>query len=231
HSLDNASGLRDFDIQDPLRNDLEKANSNFDITQRFVFSFQYELPLGPGKWLGSGTSGLLGRLIEGWQIGGIFAADDGFPLNFFVSGSNSTTEILAFDDRPTLAGDPMAGISSGKVQGRGVDEDTTYFNTDAFVRCDDTDKGGIGGPCFGNVSRNFLRGPGDVNFDFILLKRTHIPQINEVANVEFRFEAFNLFNNPNFDDPGAGLGGANFGKITSIKILPRILQFALKFNF
>ncbi|MDA2926283.1 carboxypeptidase regulatory-like domain-containing protein [Acidobacteria bacterium AH-259-G07] len=231
HSLDNASALRDFDIQDPLRNDLEKANSNFDITQRFVFSFQYELPFGPGKWLGSGTSGLLGRLIEGWQIGGIFAADDGFPLNFFVSGSNSTTEILAFDDRPTLAGDPMAGISSGKVQGRGVDEDTTYFNTDAFVRCDDTNKGGIGGPCFGNVSRNFLRGPGDVNFDFILLKRTSIPHINEVANLEFRFEAFNLFNNPNFDDPGAGLGGANFGKITSIKILPRIIQFALKLNF
>ena len=63
------------------------------------------------------------------------------------------------------------------------------------------------------------------------MKRSYIPQINEVSNLEFRFEAFNLFNTPQFSDPGARLGSASFGRITSTKSPPRRLQFALKFNF
>ncbi len=232
HSIDNASGLRDSGIQDPFRPDLEYADSNFDIRQRFVFSGNYELPFGPGRRWGSGSSGWTARLMEGWQVGGIFTADEGFPLSFAVSGA-STTGALGFTDRPDLAGDPLAGIDTSNTQGRGVDQGTTFFNTSAFVRCDDTANGGVGGPCFGNLSRNFLKGPGDVNFDLILLKRTFIPQINEQANLEFRFEAFNLFNNPNFANPGQTVGGASFGRITATKagFTPRQIQFGLKLNF
>ena len=67
------------------------------------------------------------------------------------------------------------------------------------------------------------------------MKRSYIPQINEVSNLEFRFEAFNLFNTPQFSDPGTLLPriipGSSFGRITSTKSPPRRLQFALKFNF
>lgn len=229
-SIDNASGLRDDDRQDPFRTDLEFGNSNFDITQRFVTSFQYELPWGPGKWLGGNVSGVAARLIEGWQVGAIISADDGFPVNFGVSGA--TTTGIGLVDRPDLIGDPYQGVS-GDTEENGVDADTFAFNRDAFRRCDDVEAGGVGGPCFGNAGRNVFRGPGDFNVDFILNKKTRIPQLGEAGMLDFRWEVFNLFNNPNFGQPGATLGAANFGRITATKggFNQRIMQIALKLYF
>lgn len=226
HSLDNSSGFRDQNFQDPFRQDLERANSDFDLTHRFVFSYQWELPFGRNERWGATADGFLGWLIGGWQTSGIFSASGGFPLQFSVAGP--PTNGLGLPDRPSLVGNPK---KRGDIKQRGVNEGTTYFDTDAFIRCDDTANGGVGGPCFGDVSRRFLRGPGSITFDFLLMKRSYIPQINEVSNLEFRFEAFNLFNTPQFNNPGTRLGSGSFGKITSTKSDPRILQFALKFNF
>ncbi len=207
HSLDNSSGFRDQNFQDPFRQDLERANSDFDLTHRFVFSYQWELPFGRNERWGGTADGFLGWLIGGWQTSGIFSASGGFPLRFSVSGA--ATNGVGLPDRPSLVGDPK---KSGDIKQRGVN-------------------GGVGGPCFGDVSRRFLRGPGSITFDFLLMKRSYIPQINEVSNLEFRFEAFNLFNTPQFSDPGTRLGSGSFGRITSTKSPPRVLQFALKFNF
>ncbi len=228
HSIDNASGLRDDDIQDPFRPDLERGNSFFDIRQRFVFSGQYELPFGPGRRWGAGSSGVLGKLVEGWQVGGIFTADSGFPLSFGVAGNPTAGTLLDLGNRPNLAGDPLAGFEDRDIAQRGVDQGTTFFDTDAFSRCDDA-----GTPCFGNLSRTFLKGPGDWNVDLVILKRTAIPQISEVSNLEFRFEVFNLLNHANFDEPGQTLGTPTFGVITSLKggHTPRQIQFALKLSF
>ena len=233
HSLDNSSGFRDANFQDPLRRDLERANSDFDLTHRFVLSYQWELPFGGNERWGSNAHGFLGWLIGGWQTGGIFSASGGFPLRFSVSGA--ATNGVGLPDRPSLA--PGENPKKrGDITRRGVDEGTTYFNTDAFIRCDaPREEGGLGDFCFGDLGRRFLRGPGSITFDFLLMKRSYIPQINEVSNLEFRFEAFNLFNTPQFSDPGSLLPriipGSSFGRITSTKSPPRRLQFALKFNF
>jgi hypothetical protein len=102
------------------------------------------------------------------------------------------------------------------------------------------------GTDIGNVGRNCLRGPRQVNVDFALGK---LFPLAESRNFEFRAEFFNLFNHPNFANPisnlnaliasggsidpttGRVLSPGNFGRIISTSNNPRILQFALKLNF
>ena|SRR6516225_897482 len=76
-----------------------------------------------------------------------------------------------------------------------------------------------------------LRSDGINNFDFALFKKT---AITERAGIEFRFEFFNLFNHPQFGFPGTNFvsGSSNgFGTVTSQLNNPRLIQFALKFQF
>ena len=70
---------------------------------------------------------------------------------------------------------------------------------------------GCTGPSvFGNVGRNTQIGPGFSNFDFSILKKT---RITETTRLEFRTEIFDLFNHPNFGQPGRVVAASNFGKI------------------
>ena len=64
----------------------------------------------------------------------------------------------------------------------------------------------------GNTPRNILRGPGQVITDLSLAKSF---PLGDKAQFQFRAEAFNLFNRPNFNNPNATFGTANFGRITS----------------
>ena len=77
------------------------------------------------------------------------------------------------------------------------------------------------------VGRNILDGPGSYNVNASLVKNT---MVKERFNVQFRFEAFNLFNHPNFDLPDNFVGSPTFGKILSAQS-PRHIQFGLKLLF
>jgi hypothetical protein len=103
-----------------------------------------------------------------------------------------------------------------------------------------------GGTDIGDVGRNCLRGPRQVNLDFSLAK---LFRVSESQTFEFRTEFLNLFNHTNFANPisnlnafaasagridpttGQVLNAGNFGRIISTSSNPRIIQFALKFNF
>src|SRR5207244_1756907 len=104
---------------------------------------------------------------------------------------------------------------------------------------------GAAGTDFGNVGRNVLRGPKQINIDFSIIKRF---RIDEAKNVEFRAEFFNLFNYVNFANPisnfnavptssidpntGQIIGNpGDFGRIISTSNNPRLIQFAIKVNF
>ena len=63
-----------------------------------------------------------------------------------------------------------------------------------------------------------------------LTKRTPVP-LKEGANIEFRAEFFNIFNTPQFNNPGANVANADFGRISDASVTPRLVQFALKLNF
>jgi len=77
-----------------------------------------------------------------------------------------------------------------------------------------------------------VNGPNQVNTDLSWIKLFPVPWPKESANVEFRAEFFNVFNHPLFSQPDLDVSdGPAFGQITTTASNPRLIQFALKFNF
>ena len=100
---------------------------------------------------------------------------------------------------------------------------TAYFDPTAFVI-----PAAILDPGFGQLGRNILRGPKQINTDLSIMK--NIP-VTESQRVEFRAEFFNLFNNVNWANPVNIQSSANFGQIAATSTGPRVIQFALKYEF
>jgi hypothetical protein len=190
HSIDNASDGQDYvanatQPDNSFRTDQERANSNFDVRHRFVWTFSYEIPNFVKKYP---------RIGKGWQINGITTLRSGSPfhVNLF-DDYNGTGE---FFPRPDLVGDPYAGTS-------GPDR---FLNLSAFkVPCTlDPAGDGSAASCiagtqhFGSLGRNALIGPDYRNFDFSVFKTT---PITERIKLQMRAEFFNIFNHPNFASP------------------------------
>jgi Carboxypeptidase regulatory-like domain/TonB dependent receptor len=245
HALDDASSASlgsqnagDFRLQnDPL---LEYGNADFDVRQRFVLSYAYDLPFGKNKAFGGNASGVWNQIIGNWQIAGIVIATTGnwyTPTDIAtnLSSSDGGGEV-ASASRPNVVGNPNGHPC---VQG-------TLFNTCAFAT--NTIVGS-----FGDAGRNIIQGPGTQNWDISLFK---IFPISEQKRLEFRAEFFNAFNHydPEFDNPssfntniatqhgldetaadtGCPNGSPNsncaFGFAQAAHD-PRFIQFALKFYF
>ena len=113
------------------------------------------------------------------------------------------------------------------------------------MECDSLDVTSFVEADIGNVGRNVLRGPGQNNIDFSIIKRF---PLGESKNIEFRAEFFNLFNHVNFANPisnfnavpsssidadtGKIIGNpGDFGRIISTSNNPRLIQFAIRVNF
>jgi len=200
HSLDNASDGQDYvanatQPNDSYRPDLEYANSNFDIRNRVVGTFSYDIPhfTDEAKWI-----------TQGWSINGVFTYASGAPfhVNFlFYKNYDGTGEYFP---RPDLVGDPYAGTSTPD----------NFLNLSAFaIPCTSNGNGGCvaGTKHSGSLGRNSLIGPSYHNFDFSIYKST---KLLEGLEMQLRFEFFNIFNHPNFSSPllpgfsaDAGLNG------------------------
>ena len=187
----------------------ERGRSNFDVAHRLSVSYSYALPF-------RRTGGdLAAKLVNGWETFGILTLQSGRPFTVAllseIDNSGTGRSILGFgnNDRPNLIANP-------ELSNPTTDE---WFNTDAFV---------FAAPgTFGNAGRNILDGPGFQNFNVALVKNT---VFSERVNVQFRAEAFNFFNHPNFNLPDNFLGSPTFGRITSARD-PRHIQFGLKLLF
>jgi hypothetical protein len=197
---------------------LKTRSRVFDSRNRLVISYLYDLPVGRGKQFFGGVAGLTDKLVSGWGINGVSTFQDGFPLGF--TASPNLTYPLGGGLRPNV----IAGCNktiSGSIQSR-LNE---YFNTACFT---------VPGPfTFGDESRTdpVLRGPGIANWDFALYKNT---AITERYSLEFRTEAFNLFNRVQFGPPNTvatTAANSTFGQITTQLNNPRLLQFALRLHF
>ncbi|HEY6659641.1 MAG TPA: TonB-dependent receptor [Pyrinomonadaceae bacterium] len=192
----------------------ERGRSNFDVSHRLSVSYSYALPFGRGRQYLADNS-WLSTVLSGWETFGIVTLQSGRPFTVAllseIDNSGTGRSILGFgaNDRPNLVGDPD------------VSNPTTlqWFNTAAFV---------FPAPgTFGNAGRNVLEGPGFQNVNASLVKNT---ALTERVNLQFRAEAFNLFNHPNFNLPDNFLGSPTFGRITSARD-PRHIQFGLKLLF
>ncbi len=228
-----------------------RALSDFDRTHRLVLSYQYMLPF--AHWMGIGDHGL-GRLANGWSVLGITTFQSGTPFVVFDSSALTLqdTDGINSSNLATLA--PGASLSNVIAGGSVTDRINGYLNLNAFTvggNCVNSQGAVVassspactGYAAIGNVGRNSFRGPFQQNWDMSIIKTT---KITESKNIEFRAEFFNVFNHPAFaspqaaaiTNPGADLGNYGFvdvaGGDTSILSTvnrPRIMQFALKFNF
>ena len=208
-SLSGGGGVQDYNN---LR--AERSVSNIDQPQRFVASYLWQLPFGPGRRFAGSSGGFAGRIVGGWQIGGLLTIASGPPLGVTCATNNTHSE--GGGCRPNLVGDP-------RLDG---DQPTIghFFNTSAFAQPDAF--------TFGNAGRFIpsLRGDGTKNFDFSLSKTT---PLTEHTKLEFRGEFFNLFNRPQFAPPNTSFAPTNakFGTVSSQANLPRDIQLAMKLYF
>jgi hypothetical protein len=192
----------------------ERGRSNFDVAHRFSLSYVYDLPIGRGRAV-LGDSGWVSSLLAGWQTMGIITLQTGRPFTVAllpeIDNSNTGRSNLGFgaNDRPDVVGNPELS-----------DRDPNrWFNTAAFAF---SPRG-----TFGDAGRNILEGPGFKNVNASLLKNT---RLTEGLNLQLRFEAFNLFNHPNFNLPDNFLGSPTFGQILSAQS-PRHIQLGVKLLF
>ena len=210
-SMDDGSGAPANELgaypgnqQDP---ESQRAVSDFNRPQRFVFSGVYDLP----KWY-KGNSHVASRFANDWELSGIATFQSGLPFSV-VCEAGSTL----YNRADLIPGVPIS--RSGSVESR-LSE---YFNTAAFSpTC-------VNAAPYGTSGRNILRGPSQQNVDFGIVKS--IP-VTETTKVEFRSEFFNVFNVVNFANPNNNvLVPQTVGQISSTSSGPRIIQFALKFTF
>lgn len=188
----------------------ERGLSQFDIRQRFVASFVYELPFGPGRRFE--TSSVLGAFVGGWQLGGIVTLADGTPINFAQLGDTAGLNTLG--NQPDATG----------VSPIPTDRSAQQFWNIASVNFTSPELSWRPG----NMGRNTLNRPGTKLADFSLAKNF---RLYESHTLNFRLEAFNALNHPNWNAPSSDARSpANFGVITSAKTM-RQLQFALKYIF
>ena len=216
-SIDTASAIRNqggdtLFPQNSYCRSCERARSSFDVRHRLATSALWELPFGKGRPV-SISNPVLNHVAGGWQMGAILTMQTGFPITVTNGLDNSNTG--AFFDRPNSTG-------ANAALDRGQQDPQRFFNTGAFFQ---------NAPgTHGNVGRNTLTGPGIINLDFSLHKDF---AFTERQRLEFRFEAFNLPNHPNWDNPNANIAAAEFGRVTGTRsgINMRNLQFALKYVF
>lgn len=221
-SIDNGSGVRNVngDSLTPSDNNNlrgERGLSAFDFGKRWTTSFLYELPAGRGKGLLGNVNRIVNTIVGGWQVGGIFTLQGGFP--FSVSCSSNPT--YQNNDAPCRA--DATGISPS-ISNPGP---SLWFNTAAFAnRVGFTP--GVGPYRVGNSGRDNIVGPGITELDFSLAKSF---AITERTNLQFRSEFFNLPNHPIFANPGATVGSPTFGVISATNLPSRQIQFGLRLAF
>ncbi len=229
-SIDDTSGIRvqGFDTLFPQNSDCircERALSSFDVRHRMVTSVLYELPVGRGlRW--NISNPVLNAVAGGWQAGGILTLQSGIPGTLSIGGVDNASTSDGGYDRPVSTG--ASPYLSNPVPSR-------WLNPSAFVEA--------APGFFGNVGRNTIEGPGIANLDAEVHKQFKMPY-NEHHFVQFRVEAFNYTNHPNWGMPnlnilsGAAFSGQpgtnahqNFGVVSGTQTSMRQVQLGLKYTF
>ena len=157
------------------------------------------------------------QIFDNWEVSTIITAESGEPFTVTTGTDNSLTGEQ--QDRPNLVGTQALSTSRPKNQ-----KLAEYFNIHAYVA------NPIG--TFGNLGRDTLIGPGLADVDFGIFK--NFPMW-EKTRLQIRFEAFNLFNRPNFGEPDSSLVDQGLGEVLSAVSgaagAGRIIQIGGKFTF
>ena len=184
----------------------DKGLASFDIPQVLTFNYVWDIPAFRR------SSGAMKTALGGWQVSGITEMQKGFPATVTLATDNEGVPCCG----PERA-NQIAGASGPKTR-------TQWFNTSAFAYPTPG--------TFGNEPNGAVRGPGFINFDFGLGKRT---PIRESMALEFKAQAFNVFNHVSYSSVDTTLGkptspNPDFGFLHN-PLSPRIMQLSLAFTF
>ena len=238
----NSQSSQGVTLQDNYNLRGDRGLSDFDARQRLVVSGLYELPFRRNQ------------LVSGWQLSAIVQSQSGNPVTILagnagaITGGAPAAQANALTGNATLRPDVTGPITIAPTAA------TNAFGIQWFANlvCDPRPGGScpagsvfvlpvafLGGKTvyhFGSLGRNTVNGPTFNNTDLSVIKRT---KLSEKAMIEFRAEVFDIFNHPNFGQPGrtAQVGSTTFGVISSTRAptgdagSSRQFQFALKFKF
>jgi len=214
-SIDQSTGLSE--PVNPIDPALSRGLSAFDLRHNFVASFHYEVP--------SIASGRVPRAVsvleKGWSIAGIARFTTGLPVTLL---NNNDTSLLGTIpnginnngvDTPEWSGKPLS-IHSNPRGGVPV-FDASQFSLPALGT-------------MGNARRRFFSGPGMENLDATVSREV---SLSESRSLEFRAEAFNVFNHAQFFGPAAvegNISSGTFGQSVSA-MPPRLMQVAVRVHF
>lgn len=217
-------------VQDPNNLRPERAVSVFDIPQVLQFSYVYELPVGHGKPLLGNSNPIVNAIVGGWQTSATWRFDDGRPILPSQSNGNA---IPTYGLRPTLTGhlERASGSPENHVNVSGC-TCTSYFANSSIA-----DAGVLGATpdyTLGTAPRTItsVRQPGTRLADMALFKEIPLGLLHEGMRLEFRAEAINVFNHPQFAGPNADVSSnSTYGLIRSTISGPREVQLGLKLYF
>jgi hypothetical protein len=213
---------------DNSRPELDYGRSDFNVPQRVVASWVYQLPFGRGKKFAGGSNWAADEVIGGWQLTGVATFQKGFPFEVTASDIDGITG--------------TGGMRANITPGCNLHQNTYSAPLAQFFWLN---MGCFTGPAFGtygNSARNFLNQPGINNFDMGLGK---IFALGEHAKFVFKMDTFNTFNHHQYSQDVGGLlvagsggnqpisasvGSANGGLIYGTSTA-RVLQFGGKIQF
>jgi hypothetical protein len=202
---------------------LARAVSDYDLTHQVNANWIVDLPIGKGRAIAHDSGGVVDALIGGWQLTGLTRWTSGFP--FSVDGGQRWPTNWFLTAITQMTARPRTGVfkSNGTVN-IFADPATAQNNFTLPL------PGGVG-------SRNMLRGDGFASWDMSLGKQWKLPW--EGNSIQFRWEVFNVPNLTRFNAQGVGASlltsltqsPNNFGAYTSLLTQPRVMQFALRYEF
>jgi len=205
---------------------LQRGISDFDTTHQFNMDFIVELPFGKGKYFAGNSNRLADAVIGGWQLSGLARWTSGFPLTIGNGGTWPTNWQLG--GAATQIGPAKTGVTK---------QSSTFPNQVPNLFVDPNGPTGIGafrhdypGEAGG---RSQVRGPGYAGLDAALSKTWKMPYA-EAHLLKFRWEVFNVLNHPEFDVNTVTNNidqQGSFGTFSGLLTNPRVMQFALRYEF
>jgi len=203
--------------QNPLNLSAERGLSSFNQTHRFTADYLWELPFGHDRrWLTGNTPW---RAILGdWQWSGDWTIASGLP--FTPRYVNNADEING-GTNGTLRPDVVPGQSIA-LPNPSIAE---WFNKNAFTAPPENSQGQI--VAYGNARRNSIIGPGSKVFDMALTK---VIPFSEGRTLEFRAQATNVFNIPNYSSIDTSVTSPTFGRVLAVGSMRQITMTA-RFRF
>jgi hypothetical protein len=215
-------GLNGSQLVNAFSPNQNRAVSDFDTTHQINANWIAELPFGKGRAFGRNAGGAMDAIIGGWQLSGLARWTSGFP--FSVGSGQAWATDWNYSGLATMISRPVTGVFHQPNSTVSVFADPVA----ARNGFDYTYPGQSG-------TRNVLRGPGFASWDMSINKRWKMPR--EGHSLQFRWEVFNVPNLKRFNAQSVSnpytlqqLPSA-FGDYTSLLTNPRVMQFALRYEF